>query len=828
MLISHRWLCELLPGLKLSPSEIAENLTRAGLAVDGLRPFGTKADTIVVAQVKALEPHPSRSGLRLVRVDRGGVEQVVVCGASNVPDPGGLVVLALLGTTLPAVGITLEPRKIGGVLSEGMLCSEKELGLADVAEGILILEPNSAVPGQPFHDACPHGVDTILDIDVTPNRPDALGHIGVARDLAATMSERFVLPPIGLPRRVGEGRVEDFVQVENRDPERCPRYSAAVVRGVQIQPSPLWMQWRLNSLGVRPISNVVDITNFLLLEAGQPMHAFDSEKLAGHRIVVRRAEPGEAFRTLDEVDRKLDADDLVIADAKGAVALAGIMGGADSEIHADTRDVILECAYFSPRGIRRAARRHSMHTESSHRFERGTDWGNIEWVIERAKVLLSELAEGHAIPGALHLRSAELVLPSMQLRSARLNAVLGIDVPFEQAKEDLSRLGFQLEDAQPGIVNVKGASWRPDVSREIDLIEEVARMITLENIPTVLPAIPPQRPRTAHLFEREVCQVAASLGLSEALTYAFVSPGELEAIRAPKAVVKLSNPLTEERSVMRTSLLPGLLEAVKRAHRRGQTALRLFSVGPVFLPVPDGDVASLTRSRPRLDNDVGVLPEERPMLAVALAGPRPMHLSKPESTDIYDAKAVAVELVERITRKVVSVEHAGGDDALAHLHPRGAARLLIDQQVVGHFGPLHPSSLDALDLEIPVFTVEIDLAALERIGQRVPRYAPLARLPAVVRDIALELPETILAGAVESLIASAAGELCESVELFDLFTGGSLPEGYRSLAFRVTYRDPLAATSPDQARTLTDKEVDACHSRIVAAAKQQLGANLRG
>ncbi len=828
MLISHRWLLELLPGLDLPAAAVAERLTQIGLAVDGIRPFGVVGDTIVVAEVCKAEPHPTRSGLRLVTVDTGGSEQVVVCGASNVPAPGGLVVLARLGTTLPAVGVTLEPRKIGGILSEGMLCSERELGLAESSEGILVLEPGTARPGETLERACPHAHDTIFDVDVTPNRPDALGHLGVARDLAASLGIDFLRPEAGAPRRTSDVDLASLIAVRNEAPARCPRYSAAAVLGVELGPSPLWLQWRLTSLGIRPVSNVVDITNLLLLEAGQPMHAFDRAEIAEGRIVVRCAREGETLVTLDGGNRKLDSDDLLIADERGGIALAGIMGGADSEIRASTRDVILECAYFEPRGIRRSARRHGIHTESSHRFERGTDWGAIEWVLERAKSLLTELAGGSAVPGCVHDRSGELELPVLDLRSERLNALLGIEVPFEKAIGALARLGFEVKEARVDRVRVSGASSRPDVTREVDLIEEVARIVGLDAIPTTLPAIPPQTPRSGYRFEREVCRVAAGLGLSEALTHAFVSPQELDGVKAAKPFVTLVNPLSEERSVMRTSLLPGLLEALKRARRRGQTSVRLFSVGPVFLPPPEGEEPSPAGVRPRLAEDAGILPEERPKIAVVLAGPRTSHLRKPESCDLYDAKGVAVELVERLTRRSTEVEHVGGLPGYEYLHPRGAARVLLEGREVGCFGPLHPDVEDALDLGGAAYVVDIDLAAIERIGRLVPSYRRLPKLPPVVRDVAFELPTHVLAGDVQAMIQSAAGELCESVELFDLFEGGALPEGYRSLAFRVTYRDPLAAARPEEARTLTDKEVDACQQRVIAAAQKTLGANLRG
>jgi phenylalanyl-tRNA synthetase beta chain len=830
MRVSYRWLCELLPELAAAPAEVAARLTRAGLEVASITRFGADARDIVVARVVQREPHPKRSGLSLVTVDRGNALQRVVCGAANVPEAGGLVVLATLGSFVPGLGARLEPREIGGVASEGMLLSEVELGLAEQSAGILILD-GSAEPGTPFVAACPAGSDTILELEVTPNRPDALGHVGVARELAALFGLRFRGIEPRPPRRTAEVDLGELVRVDNRDPERCPHYGAACVLDVKTAPSPDWLRWRLSSLGIRPISNVVDVTNLLVLEAGQPMHAFDRSLLADGTIIIRRAGSGERFTTLDGVERVLDPDDLVIADPRGATALAGVMGGANSEIGGTTRDVVLECAYFAPRGVRRTARRHGLPTEASHRFERGVDWGAIPAVLERAKTLLTELAGGAAVPGAVHVRAPGLRTPTIRLRGSRLDAILGMPVPFENALDTLGSLGFDITERNlvRQEAEVRGASWRPDVSLEIDLIEEVARVHGLDGIPSTLPPIVPKPPRGWYAFELELARTAAGLGLSEAVTYAFVAPDKLKAVGARAPSVTLLNPLSEERSVLRTSLLPGLLDALGHARRHGQETVRMFTLGVVFgPPVQKRGDDEPARARPRLGRDYGALPDEALSLAVVLAGPRPSYLAKPETVDVYDAKGIAVELVERVTRRRADVRHAHRGPETAHLHPRGAAELLVAGQRVGVFGPLHPDLIEAFDLGSTAQVIEIDARRLELIGQPSPVYQPLPRLPAVVRDIALELPETVSAGDVAQTIGEAAGELCESVELFDLFSGGSLIPGRRSLAFRVVYRDPRAASDPDHARTLTDVEVDQRHAKVIQTTSERFGASLRG
>jgi phenylalanyl-tRNA synthetase beta chain len=824
MLVSYRWLQELLPSLTASAAEVARRITHAGLEVEAVQEFGVGLEPVVVAEVRKIEPHPTKSGLRLVTVDRGGAEQRVVCGASNVPEPGGRVLLAPLGTVIPALGGPLTAREIGGVKSEGMLVSEAELGLAEESDGILIVDA-ATPPGTPLFEAFPEARDTVFHVGVTPNRPDALGHVGVARDVAALFGLAFAPPEPSAPKRAASEKLEGLVSIDNRDLERCPHYGAGVVLDVKVAPSPEWLRWRLFKLGVRPISNVVDVTNLVLLGFGQPMHAFDMDRVRGAKIVVRRATQGEPFTTLDGVERELSTDDLVICDGEGPSALAGVMGGADSEIRDTTSRVLLECAYFTPRGVRRTSRRHALHTESSFRFERGVDFGAVPRVLEHAKSLLTELASGAAVPGAIHAKGEDPELPEIRLRSRRLDDLLGVAVPFGEATDTLTRLGFSVLEASDTEARVRGVSWRPDVSREADLIEEVARVRGLEAIPTVLPAIAPQPPRTSGRLEREIAKQATSLGLSEAVTYAFVSPRDLEALGAEPPVVKLDNPLTDERSVMRTSLLPGLLEALRRARRRGEPAIRLFTVGSRFL-APGNERPS--PARPRVSHEEQDLPSERPSFAAVLAGPRPTHLHAPEDVDLFDAKGLAVELAERMTLQRASVRLCKGDPAAKHLHPRGAGEVLVAGRRVGLFGPLHPDVVDAFDLGGAAFVVELCLGEIESIGRATPKFRPIPKLPPVTRDIALVVSDDVAAEEVEGVIREAAGELCESVELFDLFRGGSVPEGHRSLAFHIVYRDPKAATDPDNARTLNDREVDQRHTAVVKAANQRLGGQLRG
>lgn len=810
MKASSNWIFELCPALRdkgVTAEALATKFAFAGLAVDGVHHYGKGADACIVAEVVSLRPHPSRGQLRLVTVNVGGGKtQEIVCGAPNVPDPGGLVVLAPLGAYLPAKDMKIEPRAIGGITSEGMLCSEVELGLSDAGEGIVILASGSAAPGQKFTDAVPSAFDVIYELDLTPNRADALGHIGLAREAAALFGVAF--KPDYPAKSIFGDKALDVVTVEIQDAERCPHYGAALVRGVTIASSPLWVQHRLASLGVRSISNVVDVTNLVMLLTGHPMHAFDLSVVRGGKIVVRRALAGEKLQTLDSVDRTLDQDDLVIADGRSAVALAGVMGGASSEIQSTTKDVLFECAYFDSRGVRRASRRHGLHTESSHRFERGVDPSDTEHALAVAVKLTTELAGG-AAEGEKLFVAKDIEKTSAKLRHAKLVALTGSPISIDEARAILTRLGFEVKSADPNGLEAVVPLHRPDVTREVDLIEEVARVRGYDAIVEELPPIRSLRGAKTHETREELLRrvraSAVTLGLSEAYPYGFEAPKASEIFGAPAPSVVLVNPLSEHQSVMRTSLLPGLCAAVARAAKRGERDARMFAVGPVFLGSP-----SPTK---------GVLPEERVVFAAVLAGERLGYLTKPEPVDTWDAKGVAVGLVERFARAVVTVERFDRDSAPKHLHPRGVARVIVDGHLVGSFGALHPDVIDALELPGACAVIEIDIAKLVELGTKVAKFRAFSRFPAATRDVALVVSDAVMAGDVEDVLRAAAGTLAERVELFDRFTGGAIPEGHASLAFHVVYR------SAD--KTLTDAEVDAQHAKVVDAAKAKFGATLR-
>jgi phenylalanyl-tRNA synthetase beta chain len=726
------------------------------------------------------------------------------------------VVFAPVGVTLPAKGITLERRMIAGVESLGMLCSEVELGLTDDGAGILVLPPDTAEPGTPLVEAVPATGDTILELGLTPNRPDGLGHHGLAREAAALYGLDWAPPDPEAPRRVLEGKIENYLEVTVQDPERCPHYGAAVVVGVEVGPSPLWLRYRLAALGVRSISNAVDITNLVLLEYGHPMHAFDLDRVRGGRIVVRRAKAGEPLQTLDGRTLTLSEDDLVIADGEGAVALAGIMGGASSEIRSTTRRVALECAYFEPRGVRRSARRHGLHTESSHRFERGVDPGDVPEALTHAASLLTHLAGGAAIPGAIHRKSPGDAARVVSLRAARMDRLTGTIVPVQEALDILARLGCTVLSSRDGVAEIAVPSHRPDLTREVDLIEEVVRVRGYDTIPTTLPRVRravDEAPLES--IQRRARATGVELGLSEAVTYAFVSRRELEDVFAPEPSVVLKNPLSASQEVMRTSLLPGLLSAVSASGRHGGRDVGLFTVGRVFLGGGGGD-----------------LPLEPLVFAAVLAGERASYLTRPERVDVWDGKGVAEGFVRRMTGRAAEVDLYSPDDASRapepgphdgrprHLHPRGAAKVRIGESILGSLGPLHPEVAERFDLKDPCIVVEIDLEALGRLGRQRPRYAPIPRFPSSTRDLALVVSDDVRAGEVQSAVRAAAGDLAEDVVLFDRFSGAPVPPRHSSLGFRIIYRA--------EGRTVTDAEVDARHENVLREVGARFGATLRG
>ncbi len=790
MRVSYQWLGELVELGGVTPSEAAERLTLAGLEVEGITETGRDLGTVLVAEVIASKPHPSRPQLQVVTVAAGGGPIEVVCGAPNVPAPGGRVALAPAGTRLP--GGLVEARPLAGVMSSGMLCSEKELAIGDDASGLLIID-EPAPAGTPLAALYPIE-DAVLEVSVTPNRGDCLSHRGIGRELAAALGRPFEPPAPEPPKEMGEP-ANRAIRVTIEDPEGCPRYLAAVVRGVTIAPSPFRLRRRLHVLGLRAINNVVDATNLLLLELGQPFHAFDLDRLAGAEIRVRRARPGETLQTLDGADRALVTTDLVIADAKAPVALAGVMGGLASEVTASTRNLLLECALFHPPSIRRTSKRLGLSSESSMRFERGVDQEGMAPAITKLASLVTRLSGGAAAPGIVDAEPRPFVRPRLILRSSRYRTVSGLAADGNDIASALHRLGIEARPVGDDRMEAEIPSRRPDLRREDDLVEEVARVQGYDRIPAELPRVRCAAPEPTRFSEaRAAKDILASLGLLEAVNYTFVAAKDLE-ILGQAGSIRIANPLKEDRAHLRTTLLAGLLEDLRRAQNRRVERVRLFEVGPTFHPKP-GEI----------------FPDEIDRIAGLLWGRAEAWVGeKDRPYDFYDLKGVVEGFVSGFTGRGPVLERASDP----RLHPRSSCRVLLDGAPVGALGELHPDVAERLDLEPGALVFELDLASLVR-SRAARRYSPLPRFPSVVRDVALLVDAGVQAAEIAQTLRQSAGPLARQVDVFDVYQGKQVAEGKKSMAFRVTYRS--------DERTLTDAEVDAAHAAAVQSALAAFGA----
>jgi phenylalanyl-tRNA synthetase beta chain len=800
--ISVKWLKEYV-ALPATVEELSRRLTAVGLEIEGVERPGEGLRGVVVAQIKESVQHPNADKLSVTKVDRGGAELLqVVCGAKNFK-VGDKVPLATVGTKLPN-GVEIKQAALRGVDSSGMLCSAKELGLSEDSAGLLILPPELK-PGTPIAEAL--GMDdVVLEVNVTPNRPDALSHLGVAREVAVATGGTLRPPE---PKLAESGTpASDKARVRIEDAVRCPRYAARVIENVKIGPSPQWLQDRLKACGVRPISNVVDVTNFVLLEYGQPLHAFDLDKVAGQEIIVRTARPGEKMKTLDGKERALSPEDLLICDRDRAQALAGVMGGEDSEVSAGTTRVLLESAHFQPSSIRRTAKRHGLHTEASHRFERGADLDAVIPAVDRAAALIAELAGGTVAPGRVDVHPQPQPPRRVTLRYERVERLLGVAIPEADCRRILGTLGFRSVEEGSGRTTFEVPRARVDVEREEDLMEELARVYGYDNIPARLPrSLAELRPEpVAAEAERRAHQALSGAGLDEVVNYSFVPPRTLEVLGGKEQPVALLNPLSVEQSVMRTSLLPGLLENLSRSVRHQVETVAVYELGRAYFRDPEGGQGQRPASR-----EVSRLAG----LVWGLRGGRSW-TQKEARMDFFDAKGALEAVLHALHVEGVRFVAA---EAPAY-HPRACARMeLADGTVLGHVGELHPRVIKALDLPRDVFAFEVDTEPLYAAARLVPAYEGLPRFPAVLRDLAVVVPLELQNEEVRRLILEVGRPLVEDALIFDVYTGKPIPEGRKNVAYAIRYRSPE--------RTLTDAEVSEAHQRIVSEVNQRLGGALR-
>jgi phenylalanyl-tRNA synthetase beta chain len=803
MNVSVRWLMAMVPGLELDTGRLAERLALRGAPVEGISSPGAGLADIVVGKVVTAGRHPNADRLTLCTVDSGNGVVQVVCGAPNVK-VGAFYPFAPVGSVLPG-DFKLKRAKIRGEVSEGMLCSAKELGLGTDHTGILQVE-GDFTPGESFIEALGLDDDT-LDVEVTPNRGDLLSHIGVARELAAEGEGRVVLPAIPGEPGIELAYVEGAPAVESRgvsiridDPDLCSRYLGAVIRGVTIAPSPPWLEERLRGAGARPINNVVDATNYVLLEMGQPLHAFDLGRLAGSGIVVRRAGGQERkFTTLDETERDLDPDMLMICDVERPVAIAGVMGGLHSEVEDKTTEVLLECALFDPKSIRGTRKALGMSTDASYRFERGVDPEGMRQAVERCVAVILATAGGEVDGPVLDCRPVDFEPPIVPLRVSRAEHLLGIFFEAADLRRLLTPLGFEVVDQADDTLQVRVPGYRSyDVTREVDLIEEVARAHGYDEFPAELG---PYRPGTVpddpmFVLEDELRAALASWGLLEAHTPAFAPEGEGD--------VEIANPLATTEPYMRSSLLPALLRRVEHNLARGNRDVRLFEIGTSFRRAGSG--------KP---------PHEETHVAAVLTGrSAPPHWTRDDvAYDVWDLKGLLEDVSAKAYRGGARVHPAFGE-----VGPRldaGLSFTVVDasRAVLGHGGRVADGVVDAPAWAGDVWALELRLPA-EVSARPVIGYVPPPHLPSVERDLALLVPHRVTAEDVVSLIGDAAGGELEALELFDLYTGEGISEATRSLAFRLRFRS--------RERTLKDKEVDKAVKTVLRRLQEELGVEARG
>ncbi len=797
MLLPINWVKDYVE-IDVSTEELAEMLTMTGSNAEEIISLREEISNVVVGKILSVESHPNADRLLVCKVDVGKEVIQVVTGADNVAS-GQLVPVALHGAKLPG-GITIKRGKLRGVESQGMMCSGEELELKDSdypgaeADGILILQEEYPL-GMDIKEALDLGGD-VIDFEITSNRPDCLSVVGMAREIAVAAGKTWKMPEIIV--KPGTGQIGDELQVEVENAELCPRYLARVVKDIRIQPSPQWMRRRLAAAGVRPINNIVDITNYVMLELGQPMHAFDLDKVEGRKIIVRNALPGETLVTLDDKMRELTPDMLVIADANKPIALAGVMGGANSEITEGTRQIVFESALFDGASVRSTSKKLGLRSESSSRFEKGLDINMTLIAMERAVQLVQELGAGTVVEGRIDVLGASIEKRKLTVKWNRINQLLGLDLPAEKISEILTSLGMGIT-VDGEYMTVIIPTYRNDIEGMADLAEEVARIYGYDRIPlTLMEGSAAKGSRTQkQKLVRRIKTALTGMGMYEAVTYSFTSPsvyknlGMTDPSEYPQAV-RISNPLGEDQSIMRTTMLASILEVLSHNYNRQIKKCSIFEINPVFIP----------KALPLTE-----LPNEFLTLAMGEYG---------EEADFYSLKGKIEALAS-----LLGLENRIAFKPARHtaMHPGRTAEVLLDEKTIGIFGQIHPKTAERYETDTGTILGELNLEALLEEADTDWQYKPLPRYPAVTRDLAFIVDKKVQAAQIVELIRKAGGKILEEVNLFDIYEGSQIPEGHKSMAYALSYR------APD--RTLKDEEVNEAHERIIKTLEEKLGAKLR-
>lgn len=794
MKLPMSWLSDYTDISGISPKEYADKLTMTGSKVEGVEYLGKEIDKVVVGKVLSCEMHPDSDHLHVCMVDVGEGEPLqIVCGAPNVA-AGQKVPVALNGAQLPG-GVKIKKGKLRGVLSNGMICSHEELGLEpsrlgyEPEYGILVLDENAEI-GSDVKEL--FGLnENVVEFEITSNRPDCFSIIGLARETAVSFGKPFSVPETSFTEQGGD--INELVSVEILDKDKCKRYNSRVVKNVKIGPSPKWMRERLEACGVRAINNIVDITNYVLLEYGQPMHAFDIRDIAGGKICIRRAEENEVIKTLDGQDRTLTADDLVISDAERAIAVAGVMGGFNSEIKPDTTTVVFESAMFDAASVRLTAQRVGLRTEASSRYEKGLDYNNTVPAIERACQLVEMLGCGEIVSGMIDTMGNVEGETVIAFRPEKINSFLGTDISTDDMIKILESLEVKVDTETMTLVP---PSFRPDLQAEADIAEEIARFYGYDVIPTSLlrgeTTIGSKTPE--QLTADKINQVLTSQGMYEIYTYTFQSPAVLDKLGIPagsplRNYVRIGNPLGEDTSIMRTTMAGSMLETLSRNYNYRNKSAKLFELGKIYIP-----------------NAPGQLPDEPQKLMLGMYG----------GVDFYDIKGICEEIFTRL--HIEDVEFVPVNDDPVY-HPGRTARIVAGNKEIGVIGEAHPAVLRAFEIGTKAYIGELDFDALFTAANHNVKFVPLTKFPAVTRDFSIVVDRKTPVAEIEKVMKKAGGKLLTSLELSDVYTGEQIPADKKSVMYKAEFK------APD--RSLTGEEADNLHAKIVKLLGKELNAELR-
>lgn len=778
----------------ITPKQYADRLTMTGSKVEGVEFLGEEIQNVVTGKILEIKPHEDSDHLLVCQIDVGEEVLQIVTGAQNVK-VGQVVPVAKHQSHL-AGGVVIKKGKLRGVPSNGMLCSHEELGVSvsqlgyEPEYGILILPEDTAV-GMDIRD-CFGLNEQVVEFEITSNRPDCFSVIGLARETALSFGKNFHVPAPQFHEN--KEKIGDQLSVEVQDKQKCRRYTARMVKNVKIAPSPKWMRERLHAAGIRPINNIVDITNYVLLEYGQPMHAFDLRDLAGNKIVVRPAAEGEVIQTLDEQHRTLNQNDLVIADGEKAVAIAGVMGGFNSEVKPDTQTVVFESANFEGSSVRLTAQKAGLRTEASSRYEKGLDANNTLPTIERACQLVEELGCGEVVGGCIDIIGEMPQAQTLAFRPEKINAFLGTEIPTEQMAAYLTGLEFSVD---LGAMTVTAPTFRPDIACEADVAEEVARFYGYDKIPTTLlsgEATCGKKTEQQRAVD-QINHLLTAQGMNEIYTYTFTSPSIFEKLNIPadsplRNTVKISNPLGEDTSIMRTTMISSMMDILARNYNHRNPSAKLFEVGKTFLP-----------------KEGQQLPEEPVVISLGMYGPE---------ADFYALKGICENLFEQL--HVGHVEYVPVTDHPTY-HPGRTASVWVGENKIGVLGEIHPAVSSKYGVETACYIAELDFEGLFAACDSDIKYHALPKFPAVTRDIAMLVDKTVPAAGIEKIIKRSSGKLLDEIKLFDVYEGKQIPEGKKSIAYSVAFR---AAD-----RSLTNEEVNVVFDKILKNLEEELSAQLR-